>query len=118
MLENISKEIFYYSFIPVFVITILILILLLVGKKKNNNYFKYNYFIKVLLAILIGFVLSIMTGYTIWVFLRVINLEILKENILYLLVLSIIVISLLSTLIIMVYKLYKSYDEKEKELQK
>ena len=112
MLENISKEIFYYSFIPVAVLSFIIMILLIVGRKKSNNYYRYNYVIKVLLAILIVFILSLMTGYTIWVFERVINLETVSQNILYLALLVIIVASLLASLILLLLKLYK-----EKELQ-
>ncbi len=120
MLNNISKEIFYYSFIPFTVVALIIIVLLIVGKKKNDNYFKYNYFIKVLLSILITIILTIMIGYTVWVIERVINMEAVTQNILYLSLLGVIVISLFLSLIIILVKLYKSYESKkepEKKLQ-
>ncbi len=113
MLENISKEIFYYSFIPVAIVALIILVLLIVGKKKNDNYYKYNYFIKVLISILIGFILSLMIGYTIWVYKRLTDLGTLSQNILYMALLIVLVLSLLISLILIVARLYK-----EKELQK
>ena len=112
MLENISKEIFYYSFIPVFLLAIIVIILLIIGRKKKDSY-KYNYIVKVSLFLLISFILPLMIGYTIWVFERVINLDILSSNILYLIVLVIIDAGLLSSLIIMAIKLYQGYKEKE-----
>ena len=66
MLDNLNNEVIFYSVIPVAIVALIILVLLLFGKKKNNNYHEYNYSIKVLLAILITLVLSIMIGYSIW----------------------------------------------------
>ena len=117
MLENISKEIFYYSFIPVFIMAITITVLLIIGKKKNDNYYKYNYAIKILIAILITFILSLMIGYTIWVYERVIIYDAVSESILYMVLLAVIDISLLLSLIIMFVKLYKSFKEKNKEFR-
>ncbi len=115
MFSNLTKEIFYYSVIPVAVMALIIIILLLIGKKKNNNYYKYNYSIKVVLSILIAFILSIMAGYTIWFYERAKGLGTLANNILYLLVLLVIVIALLLSLCIMTYKLYKSYSYKDEK---
>ena len=120
MFKNLTKEIISYSVIPVAVIAVIILLLLLLGKKKNDNYYKYNYSIKVLLSILICFMLSIMVGYTIWVYKRIISLEIVSQNTLYMIVLAIVDISLFISLIMVTYKLYKSLNsnnEQEKELQ-
>lgn len=117
MLNNISKEIFFYSAIPVFIISIVIIILLIIGKKKNNNYYKYNYCIKVLLSILIGFILSLMIGYTAWVYERLINYGTVSQNILYMILLFVLVLSLLLSLIMILVNLYKSFKVKEKELQ-
>ena len=113
MLENISKEIFFYSVVPVAIISLIIIILLIIDKKKSNNYYKFDYVIKILIAILIGFVLSIMTGYTVWVIKRLIDLETISDNILNIALLGVIDISLLSSLIIMFIKVYKSVDSNE-----
>ena len=65
MLENISKEIFYYSFIPVFVITILILILTIVeivatpkpgAKEKMHMESRFKLFLMFLPFALLAFV--------------------------------------------------------------
>ncbi len=113
MLNNISKEIFYYSVIPVVIIAFIILLLLIIGKKKNDNYYKYNYTIKVLLSLLIGCILSIMTGYTIWVYERLKDMGTISQNILYLALLVVLVFFLFLSLIILVVKLYRSFKEKE-----
>lgn len=113
MLENISKEIFYYSVVPVAIISLIIIILLILGKKKSNNYYKFDYVIKILIAILIGFVLSIMTGYTVWVIMRLIDLETVSDNILNIALLIVIDMALLASLIIMFVKVYKSVDYNE-----
>lgn len=112
MLNNLSKEIFYYSVIPVAITAVIILGLLIFGKKKSDNYYKYNYGIKVFLSILIVFILSLMIGYTVWVYERVTNLNALSENILYMALLAVLVLSLFLSLVIIVYKLYKSFKEK------
>ncbi len=118
MLNNICGEIFYYSFIPVFILSIIISILLIIGKKKSDNYYKYNYAIKILISLLIGFVLSLMIGYTVWFLLRQIELETLSQNILLLAVLFVIDISLLLSLIIIFVKFYKGCDKNDEENKK
>ena len=120
MFSNLTKEIFYYSLIPVAIIAVIILVLLIMGKKKSVKYYKYNYSIKVLLSILLALVFSIMLGYTIWVYERVITLNIVSENILFMILLAVLVISLFLSLIIICYKLWKEYDsndEQKKEFQ-
>ena len=112
MLKNISKEIFFYSFIPVLIIAIVIIVLLILGKKKSDNYYKYNYFIKVLLSVLIGFILSLMIGYTIWVFVRLSEMGTISDNVLYLALLCVLVISLFLSLVLLLYKLHKNINEK------
>ena len=119
MFDNLTKEIFYYSVIPVAIIAVIIVLLIIIGKKKDNNYYKFNYSIKVLLSILLAFILSIMIGYTVWVYERIINLRTLGSNILYMIALGVIVVSLLLSLVIICVKLNKSFNsnsEQEKEL--
>ena len=111
MLDNLTKEIFYYSVIPVAVIAIIVLILLLIGKKKENDYYKYNYSIKIMLIIIIGLVLPLITGYTIWIYERFTDKKMLNSNILYMLMLVILIVSLISLLIIVCTKLLKSIDK-------
>lgn len=120
MFNNLTKEIVYYSLIPVTIIALIILFLIIIGKKKSDNYYKYNYSIKVFLSILVAFILSIMIGYTIWVYERVINLGTIKGNILYMILLAIVVIALFISLVFILYKLYQSLNysnEEEKEFQ-
>ena len=118
MLDNLNNEIILYSVIPVAIVALIIVVLLLFGKKKKNNLYEYNYPIKVLLAILITLVLSIMIGYSIWFYERVFNLGTVSQNILYLILLAVLVVSLFLSLIIMFVKLYKDLNiGNEKEFQ-
>lgn len=110
MFNNLSKEIIWYSVIPVIVIALIILLLIIVGKKKDDNYFQYNYGIKVLLAILVSLVLSIMAGYTIWFLGRISSVS---KNIIYIILLFGVDIFLFILLIIIVVKLYKSINQKK-----
>ena len=118
MFDNLTKEIFYYSLIPVAIIALIIIILIIVGKKKSDNYYKYNYSIKVLLSILLSFIVSIMIGYTVWVYQRVINLGIVQGNILYMIVLAVITVALFLSLIILSAKLYQGIDRDKDEEKK
>lgn len=118
MFDNLTKEIFYYSLIPVAIIALIIIILIIVGKKKSDNYYKYNYSIKVLLSILLSFIVSIMIGYTVWVYQRVINLGIVQGNILYMIVLAVITVALFLSLIILSAKLYQGIDSDKDEEKK
>ncbi len=120
MLDNLNKEIIFYSIVPVVIVALIIVVLLIFGKKKNNNYFEYNYSIKVLLAILITLVLSVMTGYSIWLYERVINMGTVSQNILYMILLAVLVISLFLSLVFMfiiLYKDLKTNNLQEKEFQ-
>lgn len=105
MFDNLTKEIFIYSAIPAGILALIVLILLLVGKKKDNNIFKYNYFIKILLILIIGLVLPLITGYTIWVFERFSNQNTLSSNWFYLVLLILLIIALIGLLITICKKL-------------
>lgn len=111
MLDNLTKEIFYYSVIPVAIIAVIVLILLFVGKKKEDNYYKYNYTIKTLLLVIIGLVLPLITGYTIWIFERFLNKNTLSSNILYIVLLMFLIIALIGLLITICYKMHKSINK-------
>ena len=113
MFDNLTKEIFDYSVIPVAVIVIIVLILLVIGKKKDNNYFKYNYFIKILLLIIIGLVLPLITGYTIWKYEKYSIDGTLSSNIIYMILLVMLIILLIILLIVICNKLLKGIKKDE-----
>lgn len=113
MFDNLTKEIFSYSVIPAAILVLIILVLLLAGKKKDGNYFKYNYSIKILLSITIGLVLPLITGYTIWVFLKYINRGIVMSNMLYMVLLVALIISLVILLGVICKKLYREINDVE-----
>lgn len=116
MLSNLTKEIFIYSLIPAAVLVFIVLLLLLVGKKKNDNFFKYNYFIKILLLLIIGLVLPLIVGYTIWVFERFMAKNLLSSNMFYVILLIVLDISLVVLLIVICRKLFKSFKSREEQL--
>ena len=111
MLNNLTKEIFYYSVIPVVVIAIIVLVLLLKDRKKENDNYKYNYTIKIMLLIIIALVLPLITGYTIWIYERFTDKKILSSNILYMVLLILLVIFLIALLVIVCNKLLKSISK-------
>ena len=110
---ELPKEIFYYSIIPVGIIALIILVLLLIGKKKYDNYYKYNYFMKTLMLVIIGLVLPLIVGYTIWILERFINKSIISSNILYILLLIALIVLLVVLLIVICRKLIKSINGSE-----
>ena len=112
MFSNLTKEIIYYSVIPVAILFVIIL-LLFIGKKKDNNIYKYNYFIKVLLLIIIGLVLPLITGYSIWIYERFTNKGILSSNILYMLLLGILIVSLIVLFVYICTKIVKGIDREK-----
>jgi len=117
MFDNLTKEIFYYSLIPAGVIAIIVLLLLFVSKKKENVYYKYNYYIKIALLIIIGLVLPLITGYTIWVLERFINKNILSSNMLYIVLLVALIISLIVLLSVICNKLIKGINKSSEALE-
>ena len=113
MFDNLTKEIFIYSLIPAFVIALICIILIVVSKKKGENAYKFNYVIKVLILLIVGLVLPLITGYSIWVYERMVAKNILASNIFYLLLLIALIIALIALLIAACYKLFQSFNNRE-----
>lgn len=111
MSGSLTKEIIFYSIVPISIVTGIIFILLL-KEKKNNNY-KYDSLIKVLLTVLIGLILSIMIGYTLWVYKRTMILDTMSQNMIFMILLAIVVILLFILLVAIFFKLYKNIDQKK-----
>ena len=117
MFSNLPKEIIYYSAIPVAILMVIIIVLLLIGKKKYDNYYKYNYFIKTLSLVIVGLVLPVIIGYTIYIVERYINKNTLVSHILFVILLVILDISFIILFIIICHRLIKDIrsDDKNKE---
>ena len=113
MFDNLTKEIFIYSLIPAFVIALICIILIVVSKKKGENAYKFNYAIKVLILLIVRLVLPLITGYSIWVYERMVSKNILASNIFYLLLLIALIIALIALLIAACYKLFQSFHDRE-----
>ena len=103
MTLSLTKEIVYYSLIPALVAFIFIIIAyFLCLKKENRNSNYYNYFVKMMIAVMICATLPLITGYTFWVIEMFSNHNVLLENISY--VILIVFLSLfLLTLLVWVY---------------
>ena len=120
MFDNLTKEIIYYSLIPVVVLFMIALILLIIKKKENNSY-KFNYLIKIILMIVDRAVLAWIIGYSTWATGRFIKMGTLSSNIIYVLIFVVLIIALTVLLAITCMKLYNNlnnrniyeYDEKE-----
>ena len=115
MFDNLTKEIFIYSVIPVAIMVFIVLLLLFIGKKKDNDYYKYNYAIKILLNLIIGLVLPLIIGYTIWVFLRFANRGIIMANIIYIVILLALIIALIFLFIVVCRKMFNGLRNSEEE---
>ena len=115
MFDNLPKEIFYYSLIPVAILGIIVFILFMVGKKKYDNYYKYNYFIKILSLIIVGLVLPVIIGYTIYTVQRLIIKGTLFANIFYVIILCVLDISFIIMFIIICRRLIKNIKDDDKE---
>ena len=113
MFDNLTREILYYSVIPFVIIAIITLFLLLKGKKEENRY-KYNYFIKMLLYIIIALVLPLITGYSFWVYKYYVDE---KVTLFYMIVLGLLIVSLVTILIIITRKIYKSFKEEPEQIK-
>ena len=109
MFDNLTKEIIYYSLIPVFIIAVLGLIFLIVSKLKKDSDYKYNYIIKVILLIIIGLVLPLIIGYSLWRYNNYLANGTITANIGYLILLLVLVIILVILLITISVKLYRSF---------
>jgi hypothetical protein len=117
MFENLTKEIFYYSVIPAAIIALIVLILLFVGKKNENIYYKYNYVIKTSLLLIIGLVLPLIVGYTVWVLERFIKYNLLLSNLFYVILLIVLIVSLIVLLVMICNKQLKGIGSKPEELE-
>ena len=82
MFSNLPMEIIYYSAIPVGVIVIIDFLMLIFLRKKNRP-FRLHYLIEISLIIMIGLVLPVIIGYTVWIINTFLSHEILENNILY-----------------------------------
>ena len=109
MFDNLTKEIIYYSLIPVAILALVCLILLFVKKKSDNSY-KYNYLIKIFLMLIDSMVLSLIIGYAIWVTERFIRNGTLSSNIIYVIIFIVLIVSLIVLLIITCTKLYRDLN--------
>ena len=113
MFDNLTKEIIILSLIPILIIGIIDLIVFLIMKRKYRNY-RFNYFFKLSSIIAISMVLSLISGYTIWIFKSFGKRGIIGSNIWYLLLLVFLWIYLLIMLIVMYVRLMKNANEDEK----
>ena len=122
MLNNLTKEMIYYSVIPVLVFAVIGLVILILSSKKKTDIdkYRYNYVIKVFLIVIISFVLPLIVGYTVWLTERYIAKGILFSNLGYVIVLSLLILALIILLIIICRKLYENLNikiDKQKEFQ-
>ena len=111
MFDNLTMEIFYYSLIPVAILAIVALLILVFGRKKENNY-KYNYFIKILLILIIGLVLPLIIGYTAWIIKRYYLSNSLLPNIGFIVILVLLIIALIILFTYISRKLYNRFKDK------
>ena len=112
MFNNLTKEIVYYSLIPVVILAIIALVLLFI-KKKNNDKYKFNYLIKVILMLIDGMVLSLLVGYSIWATERYIRNGTVSSNIIYVIIFVVLIAILVFLLFITCNKLYKSFNYRD-----
>lgn len=103
MFDGFPKEIMFYSLIPVVVLLIVaLLVTILMKKKKKIEKFRYNYIIELIFMIIVGIVLPLILGYTIWVIKSFWARQIFFDNIAYIILLIFLTLCLL-TLIIWIY---------------
>lgn len=102
MLDNLPKEIIYYSVIPVCIIVIIDILLFIFLKKKEDNAFRFNYLIEISLILAISLVLPVIIGYTIWIIKTFMDKEIFDTNLLYIALLIFLCIAL-TVVIIWIY---------------
>ncbi len=115
MFNNLTKEVILYSLIPAFIVALISLVLIIISKKNSKNFYKYDYIIKVLIIIIVGLVLPVITGYSVWVYERLSSLNTISSSILYLVLLASLIIALVSLLIIACQRLFQDLDNKVKE---
>ena len=109
MFDNLTKEIIYYSLIPVIILALICLVLLF-ARKKNDNYYKYNYLIKIILMLIDGMVLSLIVGYAVWAVERFIRNGTFFSNIIYVIIFILLILALTVLLILTCRKLYKNLN--------
>lgn len=115
MFDNLTKEIIYYSFIPVILLAIIGLVLLVVKKKEDNKY-KYNYVIKIILMLIDGLVLSLLIGYAVWATERFIRNGTVSSNVIYILLFVVLIIALIVLLVLTCTKLYHNLNNNDNYL--
>ena len=115
MFDNLTAEIFYYSVIPVLIITLVIALLFIFSKKDEKGLFKLSYVIKILLIAIIALVLPLINGYTTWITERYVNKGTLLANVGYIAILGVLTTALIALLSIVCLKLRRLLS-KEKTL--
>ena len=117
MFDNLTKEIIFYSLIPVVILALIGLVLVVV-KKKDEKKYKYDYLIKIILLLINGLVLPLLIGYSVWATKRFITNNTLGLNIGYVIIFTILIIALAVLLTLTTYKLYRSFSYHRKEEKK
>lgn len=117
MFNNLTKEIIIYSLIPVAVLALINLFVLFLSKSAKKKNYRYNYLIKTGLLLIIGLVLPLILGYTIWIFNHYKLVGNLSNNIGYMILLCALTIALIVLLVIISIKLYKSFNSHEGEIK-
>lgn len=112
MFDNLTKEIIYYSLIPVIILALTGLVLILM-KKKNENKHQFGYVIKVILMLIDSMVLSLLVGYSVWATARFIRNGTLFSNIVYVIIFMLLIAALIVLLVITCKRIYTSFKNKE-----
>lgn len=111
MFDNLTKEIIYYSLIPVTILFISALVFLIIKKRENNSY-KFNYLIKIILMLIDSAVLALIIGYSTWATARFIKMGTLASNIIYVLIFIVLIVALTVLLVITCAKLYNNINNR------
>ena len=112
MLGNLTREIIYYSVIPVLIVLIIDLFLLLFKKKTAVGTFNFSTLIKISLIVMIAFVLPLITGYMAWSVELFVSKGILLDKILFVILLLVLTITLF---VLMIWTYVKSLHYFEDE---
>ncbi len=115
MFNNLTKEIILYSLIPVAILAVINLFILFLSKSSDKNAHRFNYLIKIGLLLIIGLVLPLILGYTIWIGKNYITSGTIASNIGYMILLGVLIVALMILLIVISTRLYKSFGEVSKE---
>ncbi len=96
----LTKEIIWYSFVPDLIALLLMIIAFFIWKKKEKyRTVNFNFFIKLMITIMICATLPLITGYTFWVIEMFINKGVLLEHIMYVILIIFLSLGLLALLI-------------------